>query len=207
MAAPAKTQVPLTTTAGRDVKDVGLPAVKTSQLSTQPPLATAPMIPWVDPAAGIMAPFTNLLGGGFGGLGLMDQLMPYTAPVLNIFNREMTHLNQLARRAAAIQPSLVVDVQERENELAVDAFIGAPKECVTLEHDQNNLYITASRSDETETSDRFAYRRESWSGTSSRTIYVGPNFDLENLTQSFENGRLMVKVPRVGGSLRKRIAL
>ena len=110
MAAPAKTQVPLnTSTAARDVKDVGLPAVKTSQLSTQP-LTAAPIMPWIDPAQGIMAPFTNLLGRGF---GLMDPLMSYTAPVLNIFNREMSHLNQLARRAAAIQPSLVVDVEEK----------------------------------------------------------------------------------------------
>jgi HSP20 family molecular chaperone IbpA len=206
MAAPAKTQVPLpTSTAARDIKEVGLPAVKTSQLSTQPLAATAPIMPWVDPAAGMMAPFTNLLGGGF---GLMDPLMSYTAPVLNIFNREMSHLNQLARRAASIQPpSLVVDVEEKAEEIVIDAHIGAPKECVTLEHDQNNIFITACRCDATETSDKFAYRRESWSGTSSRTIYVGPNFDIDNLTQSFTDGRLTVKVPRVGGSRRKQIVL
>lgn len=53
----------------------------------------------------------------------------------------------------------------------------------------------------------FRYSRESWSGTSARTIYVGPNFDLTQMNQTFDLGRLVVHIPRVAGSLRKRIPL
>ncbi len=65
------------------------------------------------PSAPMMvSPFTNFLGGVF-----FD-----TIPVLNIFNRELSHLNQMANRM------LVIDVTEKDSELEVDAFIGAPKE-------------------------------------------------------------------------------
>ena len=205
------TQQKMTSTtapAARDVKDQAIPAVRTSQQSSQMMPAqpqAAPIIPWgSDHPDNILAPFRSLFGGGFG----LDPLIAYTAPVLNIFNREMSHLNTLARRAAALQPSLVVDVVEKEDELVVDAFIGAPKECVKLEYDSDHLYLSASRQDQTETTDgRFAYRRESWSGTSSRTVFVGQNFNLDQMTSSFIDGRLTVKIPRVGGSIRKQVTL
>ena len=66
--------------------------------------------PWAHPNT-MMTPFSNILGGGNGG-------------ILNIFDREMSHLNHHFGRSAM----LTVDVVEKEDELEVDAHIGAPKE-------------------------------------------------------------------------------
>jgi HSP20 family molecular chaperone IbpA len=79
---------------------------------------------------------------------------------------------------------------------------------VSLEYDSDHLYITATRENQMLINhDRFASRRESWSGTSSRTIYVGPNFDLAKMTHSFADGQLTVKIPRAMVSLRKHVTL
>ena len=104
MSAPAaKVQVPLSQP--RETKDIGagqvMPRDPMSQLSSQVQPWAAPFAPFVDPAS-MMTPFTSL----FQNLGV-DTL---ANPVINIFNRELNHLNRLARRAANIQPSLVVDV-------------------------------------------------------------------------------------------------
>ena len=107
MSAPAaKVQVPLSQP--RETKDIGagqvMPRDPMSQLSSQVQPWAAPFAPFVDPASTMMTPFTSL----FDTLGSMDT---HASPnVINIFNREFNHLNRLARRAANIQPSLVVDV-------------------------------------------------------------------------------------------------
>ena len=75
-----------------------------------------------------------------------------------------------------------------------------PPPDVTLEHDADHLYLTATRSGQHDKSDRYASRHESWTGSSTRTIYVGANFDLANMSQSFEHGNLKIKIPRVAGS-------
>jgi HSP20 family molecular chaperone IbpA len=234
MATQGKVNVPLTATNTADTKIV--PAVNNSQQAhhIHPIVAVNP---WAHPNNTMMTPFSNILGN-FGS--------NEPGSVLNIFDKEMSHLNRLAGHAAV----LTVDVVEKENELEVDAHIGAPKESkffhvvhaivrpcaphlhamtchvvrptftltnssfppypphpgVTLEHDADHLYITATRSGQSDKNDRYVSRHESWSGTTSRTIYVGQNFDLANMSQSFEHGRLKIKIPRVGGS-RKLVTL
>ena len=98
---------------------------KTSQLSTQTqppassikPPASSSIHSWIHPAT-MIAPFTNFLGSG-NGFKLDTQ-----NPIVNIFNREISHLNHLAGRDA----TLIIDVTEEEKALVVVAHIGAPKE-------------------------------------------------------------------------------
>lgn len=78
-----------------------------------------------------------------------------------------------------------------------------------MEHDDQNLFIKARQCSSRDDSDAFNVRRESFTGTALRTIYVGKDFDLSRLSQKFADGVLSISIPRIagGGQSRKRVAL
>ena len=92
------------------------------------------------------------------------------------------------------------DVRETENgyELAVD-LPGIKKEDVKAKLDDGYLTITASTSqnnDEKDKNGRYI-RRERFSGSYSRSFYVGEGVKEEDIKAKFDNGVLTLDVPKV----------
>lgn len=92
------------------------------------------------------------------------------------------------------------DVKETENgyELAVD-LPGIKKEDVKAKLDDGYLTITATtsqNSDEKDKNGRYI-RRERFSGSYSRSFYVGEDVKETDISAKFENGVLTLDVPKV----------
>ncbi len=92
------------------------------------------------------------------------------------------------------------DVKETENgyELAVD-LPGIKKEDVKARLEDGYLTITATTSqnnDEKDKNGRYI-RRERFSGSYSRSFYVGEGVKEEDITAKFDNGVLTLDVPKV----------
>lgn len=91
------------------------------------------------------------------------------------------------------------DVKEHEGgyELSIE-LPGYEKENVQAQLKDGTLTITATRNDEKEEKDekgRFI-RRERYSGNCTRSFYVGEEVEQEDIKARFENGVLIIDVPK-----------
>ena len=95
--------------------------------------------------------------------------------------------------------NMKTDIKETEEgyELTVD-LPGFKKEDVTAELSQGYLTITASKNEEKEEKEEKGQylRRERYSGSCSRSFYVGENYGPEDIKASFENGVLKLDLPK-----------
>lgn len=91
------------------------------------------------------------------------------------------------------------DIKESDNgfELEID-LPGYKKEDVKAELKDGYLTITASRNTSNEEKDENGkyIRRERFVGTSSRSFYVGEELTEEDIKAKFENGILMLDIPK-----------
>lgn len=90
-----------------------------------------------------------------------------------------------------------VDVRENEKEYLISAELpGVNKENISLEYNDNNLTITATRENviNDDRSENYI-RRERNYGTFSRSLYL-ENVDRENIMAKFENGELKIIAPK-----------
>jgi len=97
-------------------------------------------------------------------------------------------------------PTLMkTDIKETETglEFTID-LPGVRKEDVTVELKDGYLTICASSKSESEVKDDSgAYiRKERFSGKSSRDFYVGEDIEEENIKAKFDNGVLVIDVPK-----------
>ncbi len=90
-----------------------------------------------------------------------------------------------------------VDVRENEKEYLISAELpGVNKENISLEYDNNNLTITATRENTINDDSNENYiRRERNYGTFSRSLYL-ENVDRESIMAKFENGELKIIAPK-----------
>ncbi|MBU5487044.1 Hsp20/alpha crystallin family protein [Clostridium sp. MSJ-8] len=90
-----------------------------------------------------------------------------------------------------------VDVRENEKEYLISAELpGVNKENISLEYDNNNLTITATRENTINDDSNENYiRRERNYGTFSRSLYL-ENIDRESIMAKFENGELKIIAPK-----------
>ena len=91
------------------------------------------------------------------------------------------------------------DIREKENsyELAVD-LPGFKKDEISIDLSNGYLTIEAAKGldkDEEDKKGRYI-RRERYSGSMSRSFYVGENVKQEDITARFENGILSLSVPK-----------
>ena len=88
------------------------------------------------------------------------------------------------------------DVTETESEYLLDVELpGYGKDDVKISVDDGYLTIEASKTAEKENSEKNYISRERYSGSMSRSWYIG-NVDQSLIRASFENGILKVSVPK-----------
>lgn len=91
--------------------------------------------------------------------------------------------------------TMLCDIRETENTYEMNiALPGYKKEDIALELKDGYLKVSASAKKE-ETAGRIV-RRERYSGNCSRSFYVGEEFTEEDIKAKFDNGELMISVPK-----------
>ena len=87
------------------------------------------------------------------------------------------------------------DIKEVDNNYEMNiALPGYKKEDIALELKNGYLKVSASAK-KVETTGRIV-RRERYSGNCSRSFYVGEEFTEEDIKAKFDNGELMISVPK-----------
>lgn len=97
-------------------------------------------------------------------------------------------------------PLMKTDVKEHKDrfELSIDVP-GVKKEDLSAELENGYLTITATRNDEKEEKNKEGeyIRRERYSGSTSRSFYVGEDVKQEDIKAKFDNGTLKLTIPKV----------
>ena len=91
------------------------------------------------------------------------------------------------------------DIRETENQFELDIDLpGFKKEDVNLDLKDGYLTISADKAlDKDEKDDKGRYiRQERWSGSCSRSFYVGDTVKPEDVHAKFENGILQIALPK-----------
>ena len=112
-------------------------------------------------------------------------------------NRIMSRSSLYGKNAAKIMKT---DVQERDGSYEVDIDLpGFKKEDVSVKLENGYLTITASKGldKDEENKDKSGYiRRERWSGSCSRSFYVGEDVRPEDIKARMEDGILHLTMPK-----------
>lgn len=90
------------------------------------------------------------------------------------------------------------DIEEREDKyiLAVD-LPGYEKENIKMSIEEGYLTISASTNTTKEEQEKGKFvRKERYTGTCSRSFYVGENITKEDIKASFKNGILQIDIPK-----------
>lgn len=90
------------------------------------------------------------------------------------------------------------DITEQDDHYLLDMELpGFKKENIQLELKDGYLYINADRDDNSEEKDDEGHiiRRERYSGSCSRSFYVG-DVQKEDIKASFDNGELKITIPK-----------
>lgn len=105
-------------------------------------------------------------------------------------------------------PTPSVDVIDRDDEVVVKAEIpGVRKEDVEISVTDNTLTLTGkSQHEEKEEKENF-YRREIRRGEFSRTVTLPASVDTEQAKARFEDGLLVVNMPKLTKTSRKRVEI
>ena len=103
-------------------------------------------------------------------------------------------------RAPAMSPNALMktDVHEKDGKYILDVEIpGYKKEDVQISLYNGTLSITATKNDNNEEKDAKGrvVRQERYSGTCSRSFYVGEGIKDTDVKASFENGILKIEIP------------
>ena len=98
------------------------------------------------------------------------------------------------------------DVRETENSFEVDMDLpGFKKDEVNLELKDGYLTVSADKAldkDKKDNEGRY-FRQERWSGSCSRSFYVGENVKPEDVHAKFEDGILKLSIPKAEKKLPK----
>ena len=95
--------------------------------------------------------------------------------------------------------TMLCDIRETENSYVMNiALPGYKKEDIGLELKDGYLKVSAASNKEKEEKDKAGrvVRRERYSGNCSRSFYVGEGFTEEDIKAKFDNGELMISVPK-----------
>ena len=113
------------------------------------------------------------------------------------FNSTLPNTRHQERKLA--RNLMNTDVRELESTYELDVDLpGFSKEDVTIELNDGYLTITAAHEEKEEEKARKGeyLRRERWSGTCTRTFYVGDGIEPEDVHAKFENGILNIAFPK-----------
>ena len=112
--------------------------------------------------------------------------------------KEMNRLNRrlYGKRAGR---EMLTDVREHDDHYDLEIDLpGFKKEDITVELENGYLTVTANKGHDQEEKDKKGtiIRQERYSGTMSRSFYLGENYQTEDIRASFEGGVLTLNVPK-----------
>ena len=112
--------------------------------------------------------------------------------------KEMNRLNRrlYGKRAGR---EMLTDVREHDDHYDLEIDLpGFKKEDITVELENGYLTVTANKGHDQEEKDKKGtiIRQERYSGTMSRSFYLGENYRTEDIKASFEGGVLTLNVPK-----------
>ena len=90
------------------------------------------------------------------------------------------------------------DIKENDNDYELTMNLpGVKKEDIQIELKDGYLKVTASRNSSKEDKDEKGriIRQERYSGSSSRSFYVGEGIKQEDVKANFDNGELIISIP------------
>lgn len=128
-------------------------------------------------------------------------LVPTTRSMLNSFMSDPfdAFFGTPTHRTTVPPTMMRTDIKETDTafELAID-LPGFAKEDVAVDLKDGYLTINAKTAKETEDKDEKGtyVRKERFSGTCSRTFYVGEDIEEDDVKAKFENGVLTIDVPK-----------
>lgn len=90
------------------------------------------------------------------------------------------------------------DIKELENKFILDIDLpGYEKENIKMSIEEGYLTISANTSHETEEKQEKYVRKERYSGSCSRSFYVGENVESKDIKANFNNGILKIEIPKI----------
>ena len=116
----------------------------------------------------------------------------------NLFDDFMDDMFSVDRMPVKTMPSIMkTDIKETEDQyvLAID-LPGFKKEDVKIHLKDGYLNVTASSQNEEEEKDGKYLRRERYTGSMTRSFYVGENLTEEDVKAKFGNGVLTLALPK-----------
>ncbi|MBP3852827.1 MAG: Hsp20/alpha crystallin family protein [Erysipelotrichaceae bacterium] len=93
---------------------------------------------------------------------------------------------------------LKTDIREKDGSYQLSMEVpGCNKEDIQIELSQGYLKVTATRNTNKEEKDESGHmiRQERYSGSASRSFYVGDGYKEEDIKAHFENGELFITLP------------
>jgi HSP20 family protein len=88
------------------------------------------------------------------------------------------------------------NISETDKEYLIEmAMPGVDKKNISIHHDNGNLTVRAEKQGETESSELYTRQEFDYSGTS-RTFRIGNRIDTENIAAKYENGLLILHLPK-----------
>lgn len=90
------------------------------------------------------------------------------------------------------------DIKEKNNEYSIDMDLpGYEKENIKMSIEEGYLIVQASTTNEMDEKEEGKFvRRERYSGTCSRSFYIGEEIEVEDIKANFKNGILRVTIPK-----------
>lgn len=89
------------------------------------------------------------------------------------------------------------DIKEKDGKYIISVDLpGYEKEEIKLELENGYLSIMAKKDEEKEEDTEGYIRRERYTGSCSRSFYVGENVSYENVKAKYKNGILQISVPK-----------
>ncbi len=95
--------------------------------------------------------------------------------------------------------SMRCDIKETDNDYKMSIELpGFKKEDITINFDQGYLNISANTQNENEEKNDEGHiiRKERYSGSMSRSFYVGDQYEAGDFNASFDNGELNITIPK-----------
>ena len=99
-----------------------------------------------------------------------------------------------------------VDIEENENSYVFKAELpGVKKEDVSIEINNRVLTISGEKKEVIEEKGRNIFRKESYSGSFSRSFTLPDNVSQDDADAKYENGILVLSIPKSSDKSRKKI--
>ena len=112
---------------------------------------------------------------------------------LNQFMLQFNHNSNYSNYRESVPAS---NISESEKEYRIEmALPGVDKKNINIRHEKGSLTIRVEKTNEADSNESYTHQEFDYSGTS-RTYRVGDKIDAENISAKYENGLLILRLPK-----------